>query len=193
MTKAAFFKWTILISFIAIITMSLIWIHSLTEFMPTEISKKQADSFLINIKAQQFSATGHLIRQTTANKVEHYPKSNSSEFSNPNITLYTDNSQPWTIHAEHGKSTHNNSLIELTGKVLVHQNASNTQTATTLTTEQLFYNVKSKLIYNDKPVTILRDNSITHAVGIRFDLSNNALLLKSNMVTQISPSQPSNQ
>lgn len=186
MTKTGFIKLAVTCVILATIAASLIWIHSLTEFSSGHLSNQQIDSFVKNAQGEQFSINGHLTKVTSISLLKHYPKLDMSTFQNPHIVLYNDNGKPWKIQAEHGKAMHNNKLIELTGHVVVHQDGTDQQSATTIKSKQMFYDVNKHIIDTNAHVTIIRDKSITHAKGLTFNLKTNQLVLKSNMITHIS-------
>jgi LPS export ABC transporter protein LptC len=185
MTKAGFIKLTITCAVIVTITASLIWIHSLTEFSSDHLSNQQIDSFVKNAQGEQFSINGHLTKKTFMSLLKHYPKLDMSTFQNPHIVLYSIHSKPWRIKADHGNATHQNKLIELIGHVVVHQDATGQQSATTIKSKQMLYNVNKHIIDTNAHVSIIRDKSITHAKGLTFNLKTNQLVLKSHMVTDI--------
>ena len=187
MTRQLFAKLIISALILALIITSLVWINSLTQFSDNPSASHQVDTFLVNTTMEQFSADGTLSKTTQAHFIKHFLKVGSSEFVSPTITLYSKNSPPWKITALTGKSLQDNQLIELDGHVIAFQAASNNASSTTIRSNQLFYNVKTKMIYTDTFVTILRQQSITQAQGLTFDLNTNRMILKSHMITHFSP------
>ena len=183
MTKQSCAKFGLSAIVLGVVITSLLWVYSLTQFPSNPASTHQVDTFLHNATMEQFSVDGKLSKTTTVHFLKHYLKLGFSEFTSPTITLYSENTKPWKITALTGKSLQNNEIIELDGDVVAYQAASANTSSTTIKTSQLFYNVQTKLIYNNKLVTILRDQSVTQAQGLVFNIKTSILILKSHMST----------
>ncbi len=183
MRHQSLIKLTLSVLVLAAILSSLIWINSLTQFSNAPTSSRQVDTFLKNATIEQFSINGSLAKTTQVSLLNHYQKLGSSEFVNPIITLYSQNSPPWKITAQRGNSSHDNQIIELDGHVIAFQAATQDASSTTIHSKQLLYNVKQKIIYTDDFVTIVREKSVTQGQGLIFNLLTNRLILKSHMVT----------
>jgi LPS export ABC transporter protein LptC len=183
-----------IIAIVAILAISgsLYLIHTLTIFPKQHQSAKQIDTFMTNTAFQAFDKQGHLARKMHAIRLVHYPKSNTSHFWQPVIELIPDNGASWHITADEGSALDHNHKLMLEGHVIASQKSTPQQSGTTVKTSQLFYNTKSKIIYSPKPVTIIRDHSVTHAIGVRFNMKTSALTLLSHMHTVYTPETAQN-
>ena len=72
----------------------------------------------------------------------------------------------------------------LEGHVIASQKSSAKQSGTTVKTSQLFYDTQRKRIYSPKAVTIIRDHSITHAIGVRLTENQCELQIAHGLYTQ---------
>ena len=124
----------------------------------------QYDSFVINLKQTQFSKTGNIANHVTTPLLEHYPTTNHTTFTKPNMLVYNDQHN-WHITADHGVSQDNNQKIYLSGHVHINQPATKTTPITTITTTHLTVYPQTSIAKTDAFVTLTRPNTVIHGVG----------------------------
>ncbi len=132
-----------------------------------------------------------------SNKVNHDPLSTITYLKDPVLLLQHENAS-WHITAKNGQVIHNKNKLRLIEKiilandvVIVRQNIeqkqaennteSNNLAFLDLRTSELTYLPKDDLIVTDKKVTITSKESVTTALGLRFNKKTQKLDLLSNV------------
>lgn len=114
------------------------------------------DVVITNVHATQFNNEGMLSSRFYTPELIHFPYNNMSQFVAPRIIIYSDQKAdqvaPWYIQADKGQSEQGSDQITLTQHVIMHQDASLTEKAKTITTEEIIYNAKTDRAFTDKMI-----------------------------------------
>ena len=89
------------------------------------IRQNDPDLYMINASLTQFDATGKLQHRIRASRFTHYPASDITILTMPDITLYKDDAPPWKIRSKAGRILPDHgdqgSRLELWDSVLVER------------------------------------------------------------------------
>lgn len=119
------------------------------------------DVLVININAQ-----GNPASRFSAVRMVHYPYQDTTLTTQPNLVIYVNDEQPWTITANHGKAIEGSNSIQLWDNVKFHQPAGSDKPASTVLTESFTYWPNRQFGETDKPVTLLQPGVKVTAVGL---------------------------
>ena len=123
----------------------------------------------------------------SAQKMLHYPDSNSSELEMPNIVSITNQNTQIRLLAKKGVINDNGDDIYLSSQVKVQRDATPRQSALTLETEYLRLTPKQYLARSDQAVTLRTKDSIARAVGFELNSRTRTLKLLSHVKTEYAP------
>lgn len=112
-------------------------------------------------------------------KMVHYAAHDMSEFSQPEITLYTKEHTPWHVVSDSGSSQGGIDQVDLWGNVKIHQPAGPHNNALTIYTQRMTVFPKLKTAKTDAAVTIIQPGLHVYSVGLRADLNKGEVQLLS--------------
>lgn len=139
---------------------------------PPNISKmsKEAlshlpDAIAYELHVTQFNAKGFPSNRFYTPKLTHFPNT-SSQFTAPRIMLYPESGQPWFIQSDSGQAQQSADIITLTDHVILHQDASGTDKAKTITTSEITYYTKKDLATTPKMIVFEQPGLLVKSLGM---------------------------
>lgn len=160
---------------------------------PPEVSQEQDIRALTptykakNITTRIYDEAGHLSHQVFAKSMEHYDLLGFVLFSEPEYTLYTDDtSQPWHLHADEG-TLYDNNLIHLESNVSI-TNEDNDNFVRSISTEFIEINLKTKIATSNEPMIIKGVNFVVTGNGFNANLETKQYELSHHVETIYTPS-----
>ena len=168
-------------SFIGIVTAALILLflsnYSDTRSLPTLGGESDLESrsnyFLINPEIKKFNQKGVLAFTLTSSEVEQDPTDSSARLIKPQLNLYNEGQQQWTISAELGTISSDGDRLDLERQVVIQSE----DRETILQTAKLTLIPDRKLAETDNPVTLQTPYGLTRAIGLRADMNENRVEL----------------
>lgn len=186
---------------IAICTLFYFSLNIKTEFSNKNKGIKSVNFLVKNVELTINNNNGTQKAKLTTNKLQHDPRSNSTDLNNP-ILLVAESDHNWHITGQNGKITHEKDQvkkiekIDLYNKVVItrininnNKNIKNNNSdlpyidSITIETDKLSYLPKEDLIYTDQAVKIITKDSITTAVGLKYNKKTEDLKLISKVKT----------
>lgn len=154
----------------------------------TAIQQNDPDLYMTNARLTQFDLGGNLQHSIRASRFTHYPASDVTVLTKPDITLYKDDAPPWKIRSNAGRILPDNynqeTTLELWDSVLVERTNK----------EGGFVNIRSEdltvlpeLDYaeTDQAVIIDDNSSRTTASGMKAYLKSGRFLFYSNLQQRV--------
>jgi lipopolysaccharide export system protein LptC len=154
----------------------------------TAIQQNDPDLYMTNARLTQFDLGGNLQHSIRASRFTHYPASDVTVLTKPDITLYKDDAPPWKIRSNAGRILPDNynqeTTLELWDSVLVERTNK----------EGGFVNIRSEdltvlpeLDYaeTDQAVIIDDNSSRTTASGMKAYLKSGRFLFYSNVQQRV--------
>ncbi|MCV6623154.1 MAG: LPS export ABC transporter periplasmic protein LptC [Cellvibrionaceae bacterium] len=179
--------WISLLLLIALTVLFLVFWESPPALLTGEKAKPKAEfpaAYMIDSHSQYFDKDGRLNYEVKAAKVVHYQatpgrqqESDHADISEPDITLYTANGEPWHISAATGRANADGSKIYLKSDVHAWQAVSQGE-RNELNTDELVIHTKRNYVETDKAVIISSSGHNIKAIGLEADLNKESLRLK---------------
>lgn len=139
------------------------------------------DAFMQQITQYQYNADGSLKHDMQAHLMQHYPKQDSSYFTQLNIQLFTKRQRVWQITADRGRSFEGSKQVLLTGHVIFHQQAGNRHPETTIRTSRARLKPQQQYISTHQPTALTRPGILITCIGMNANLEHGIITLKNNV------------
>lgn len=137
----------------------------------TNTDKKESslNAYMTGLTYAKYNEQGQLTNHLRATRMEHFAKDNTAYFTDPKILMYTNKRTPWHISAAFGKSHQGSSQVFLWDGVKIHRPQHINYPATTITTSEITVFPKRSYAKTNRPVTIVRDDSVIKGIGLIAD------------------------
>ncbi len=152
-------------------------------------SAHNPDAFVTNGHYRTFRGDGQLSSLLTSPRAVHYPHDNSGHLQSPQIQLFPEDGQPWHAESEEGLLDFNSDLATLRKNVRL-QSLGDSPHASTLETEELILNNRTRFITTDQPVKITSLQGEVTAIGMDAYVDEERMILKSHVKGLYAPASP---
>jgi len=152
-------------------------------------SEHRPDAFVTNGRYRTFREDGQLSSVLTSPQAVHYPHDNSGHLQNPQIQLFPRDGQPWHAESEEGLLDFNSDIATLRKNVRL-QSLGDSPQASTLETEKLTLNNRTRFITTDQPVKITSQQGEVTAIGMDAYVDEERMILKSHVKGLYAPASP---
>ncbi|OEY65201.1 LPS export ABC transporter periplasmic protein LptC [Marinobacter sp. X15-166B] len=174
------------------ILVALLW-QSDERRVPTDSSdlrgEGEPDGFVVNGRFMAFNADGQLASAIDSPRIEQFDQTQRAVMSTPQATMFEEKSgKPWHLTADNGTFLEATNVIELTGNVVVTRPLQDERTAT-LTTDSLTIDNRTRTVSTDAPVLMTDQRNVTRAVGMKAQIDERILELKSRVEGHYEPAQ----
>jgi LPS export ABC transporter protein LptC len=109
----------------------------------------------------------------------HYAQNDSTDFTDPQLTLYHKSPNPWFIESKTAKASHGIDKVVFTENVTIHHPADYANPATIIKTTTLTVHPNDKTAETAEPITMIQPNSIMKAIGMQADMDSGNIKLLS--------------
>lgn len=147
---------------------------STTSFKPT-----QHDAFMQDIEYTHYDDQGQIKRQVSAPVAFHQADTDGLVLEHPVMTFYDDHYHKWTIRANHGESSQQNSQVVLSDHVEIEQAATAERPTLHLYTDNLTLYPNQRLASTNAAVKIVQPDGQVEATGMQADFNNQTITLLS--------------
>ena len=172
---------------IGLITFSIHLLHK-PQTMPNQ--QIHPDFIIINGHYKDYNQKGKLSQQVWMKTTKHYKKGDSSLFNYPLYIQYNPDGSKWQLTSIEGQSDHGDTHIHLQKQVVVHQMPKTHRLPiTTLKTSQLEIYPHQSLATSNQHVTMIRDNTVAHGVGLRCNLKTGVSEILSHSNAIVTPKE----
>jgi lipopolysaccharide export system protein LptC len=161
------------IAFLIILLAFTLWLNQDSASNNSTISLNQTDEtsdfFIKEAYAIEFDTNGDPIHILKTPYLEHYPKNNTSIFTKPEFTIYSEHRDqpPWFIFADEGRTEAGLDIVYLIHHVLIEQPNATGHITNTLKTEKLTVYTKKNIAETAEPVTIEQPGLEVHSIGMK--------------------------
>jgi lipopolysaccharide export system protein LptC len=153
------------------------------------IQQNDPDLYMTNANVKQYDSGGDLQHRIRASRFTHYPVSDVTTLSLPDITLYKDDAPPWKIRSKAGRilpdQGNQGRTLELWNSVLVER-ADNEGKFVNIRSENLTVLAELDYAETDQAVIIDDNTSRTTASGMKAYLKPGRFLFYSNNHQRVS-------
>jgi lipopolysaccharide export system protein LptC len=193
--------WLTIALLIALFTGGILLLESPPEvFQPNTVTLPSEEDvhltgYLTGVTTTQYNQTGTVEYHFTANQMSHFQPDPNTVSTNdyttinaPFFTFFQEDSSPWYVRAQQGRSTQNGELMILQNDVRVWQENEGTE-PTVITTSELHIRPQKQVAETDQFVIITRPQIITQGVGMRANLEQEtfAILSEGNTIYEPNP------
>lgn len=161
-----FTAWSILIS-----------THKNLILLPTD--HNQPDGFMETVVATILNKEGHPTLKVATPKMVHYFNGDTTEILHPDVTIYRNSPQPWTVHSQFARAKGGTNEILFWNHVVVHHPEDTINPLTTMQTTTLTVFPDEQIARTNQPVLIEQPGTIVHAVGMIANLNDGTVKLLS--------------
>ena len=156
------------------------WLERTVNFddpMSRAKARHDPDSIIEHFSIQRFGVSGDLKNFLTAEKLVHYPDDDSTEVSNPALTIYAGQS-PTRITAKRAWLNQDGKEIHLMDRVrLTHQGTAGALD-TVLETNRMTAYPDDETAHSDDPVAISQGQSVVTGSGMDYNGKQNVAVLR---------------
>ncbi len=122
-------------------------------------------------------------RKLTADRLDHYPDTDTNELENPHLELYTDGREPWHVVSERGWVSADGDVVLLQGRVHVWRTGPEGSHAMDIITRDVRVTPSNEYAETEEAALIRTPDSETHGVGLRAYLDHGRFELLSQVRT----------
>jgi lipopolysaccharide export system protein LptC len=144
---------------------------------------QQAEFYISNTHITQFDQQGVLDAVIISEHIEQNPATNSVDMTLPQVNVFHLGQPSWTITAQTGVIIDNGGIVNLQQQVV----AVSDDRLTLLKTPQLMVYPNKKTASTDRAVSLVSNNGVTRAQGLKVNLNNKKIELLSNVRGQYEP------
>ncbi|MBI1174847.1 MAG: LPS export ABC transporter periplasmic protein LptC [Sideroxydans sp.] len=136
---------------------------------PDDSKRHDPDYIIDNLSATTLNEQGVPHYIMGAQKMLHYPDDDSTHMEEPQLTSLYPDRPAVHVSARHGKISGEGDQVFLYDDVKVVRDATATQSEMTFTSSYLHVLPDNDLADTDRPVTIIDDSNVVHAIGMKLN------------------------
>lgn len=129
----------------------------------------EPDSFFRDFVATRMDVSGHPLHRIEAQRLDHFPLTDTAEVVNPQVTIFRPGEEPWRVTARRGLIETKTERLILIGDVLMQHRGANNQELHVRTSNLLLATVE-QFAQTDEQVDVEHSTTTVHGVGLRADL-----------------------
>ncbi len=135
--------------------------------LPTEQEPHNADYFLENFTNTVLNDHGTPFRRLSADRMLHFPDDDSTELTNPHLTLFQNEHPLWQIQSEQGWLSGDGKLLLLNGPVTLDRAAAGKIRPLHIVTRNLRVQPEESYAETDEQITVTSLGSRLESRGIQ--------------------------
>ncbi|WP_457668386.1 LPS export ABC transporter periplasmic protein LptC [Thiolapillus sp.] len=125
------------------------------------------DYFVHGLELKLFDTQGKLSHVLDASRLSHYQASGITRLQQPGYLLYEDKQPAWTIRAENGQVSKDQSLLQLLGKTDIHWQGDEQRPPMHLLTSNLNIHPQQEYAETAAPVTVTSGENWIESTGMQ--------------------------
>lgn len=141
----------------------------------------QPDFYMEAFTALTTDGNGVARRKLTAERLEHFPDTDTNELTRPHLEFYKEGQEPWHVVSERGWVSAERDVVLLQGRVHVWQPGPAGQPVIDIVTRDVRVLPGTEYAETEEPALIRTPESETHGVGLRAYLGQNRFELLSQV------------
>lgn len=135
--------------------------------IPAEQEPHNADYFLENFTNTVMNEQGMPFRRLSADRMLHFPDDDSTELTNPHLTLFQDKLPLWQVQSEQGWLSGDGKLLLLNGPVTIDRTAAAMSRPLHIVTRNLRVQPEENYAETDERITVTSLGSRLESKGIQ--------------------------
>jgi len=151
------------------------------------VTSPRPDFYMERFETTVMDARGEPRRRLSAERMDHFPESDTKEFTKPHLILFREGAEPWHATSARGWASPDDDVIVLLGEVHIWRNFPGGERELDIETQDLRVLTESELGETDQPVVIRTPKTETHGTGMRAYLAESRLEIDSRVRTIVQP------
>lgn len=145
------------------------------------------DAYMENVTAIILDKVGKVSMKIVTPRMVHYAHDDTTDFSDPQLTLYHKSPNPWFIVSKTAKAQHGIDQVVFRDDVTIHHPADYNNPATVIKTTSLTVHPNDKTAETAEPITMIQPNSVMKAIGMIADMDSGNIKLLSQATGEYVP------
>ncbi len=169
---------TILIAAMALatwVTMLAFWPQSIT----VAPANNQPDAYMEDVTAVFMDKFGKPRMKIVTPKLIHYAANDTTNLTQPQITLYRKSPAPWFITSRYATATHGIDNVDFKDDVTIHHPADENMPATLIKAPTLIVHPTVETAETNEQIELIQPNITIKATGMRADMDSGVIKLLS--------------
>jgi len=162
-------------------------------FKPDRSLRHDPDYFFENFETTVMGTDGTPRYRLFADKMFHYPDTDTATLDNPKILVYMEGAAFWDVRAEQALIKQQEGFVQMQGKVIMQRKVPDSLSDQKIDVEILTSDVdvytEKEYMETEQAVTINHQMGRTQSVGMRADLAQRRLFLLSSVRGRYDPAQ----
>lgn len=150
----------------------------------------EPDSFFRDFVATRMDSTGHPLHRIEAQRLDHYPRTDTAEVVSPQVTIFRQGEAPWLASARRGLIETKTERLILIGDVVMQHQSVHNHTLEVRTSNLLLATIE-QFAQTDEKVDVIHSLTTVHGVGLRADLRDGRYSLLDQVVGNYLPAPES--
>jgi lipopolysaccharide export system protein LptC len=144
-----------------------------------EVAALVPDAFMEDVTAVFMDQQGRPSMKMMTPKLVHFIQEDTTQFIDPQLTLYHKSPKPWFINAKYAKATHGIENVNFWEDVTIHHVADENNPATLIKTPTLTVHPNQELAETQDMITLIQPNITVTAIGMIADMNTGNIKLLS--------------
>lgn len=158
-----------------------------TSTLPKIDDAKLPDGYMENVDAIILDKFGKISMRIVTPKMVHFAKDDTTDFTEPQLTLFHQSPTPWFITSKDAKAQHGIDQVYFRHDVTIHRPADFNNPATVIETTSLLVHPNDKTAETPEPITMTQPNTIIRATGMFADMNTGNIKLLSQAQGEYDP------
>lgn len=158
-----------------------------TSTLPKVDESKLPDGYMEVVEATILDKNGKVSMKIVTPKMIHFAKGDTTDFVEPQLTLFHQSPTPWFITSKTAVAQHGIDQVLFHQDVTVHRPADFNNPATVIKTISLLVHPNDKTAETSDPITMTQPNTIINAVGMFADMNTGNIKLLSQAKGEYDP------
>ena len=137
------------------------------------------DAFMEGINATILDKQGQVAMKIIAPKMVHYASNDSSELTQPELTLFRKSPQPWHITSHTARVSNGIRQVDFQDDVTIHHAADLINPDTVIKTPKLTVFPQDQKAQTSELITLIQPNTVIKATGMLADINSGSIKLLS--------------
>lgn len=146
------------------------------------------DAYMEDVVAVIMDKQGKPHLKIETSKMVHFNENDTSELTEPQLTIYRKSPQPWFITSKSARATQGIDRIDFWEDVTIHHSADIASPATVIKTPSLAVFIKDQTAKTNEFITLVQPNIVIKALGMVADMNAGNIKLLSQARGEYAPS-----
>lgn len=172
------------------IIMLAIW-STVLSFMPDRPSgltlTEQPDAYMEDVSAVFMDKFGKPKMKIITPKLVHYLSNDTSQLTEPKLTLYRKSPKPWYVSSHFARATHGIDNITFREDVIIHHPGDDKLPATLIKAPTILVHPNNETVETNEEIELTQPNLTVKATGMRADMNSGNIMLLSQAKGEFRP------